>query len=382
MRLFYCDHCRQTLFFENFRCVKCDHTLAYLPELAEIVSLAPAADGLWTPEAPEVRGRLYRLCENYAEKNVCNWAVPAEQEDPLCRSCQLTETIPDLDQPGHHEAWYALEVAKRRMIYSLLALRLPLVPKSDDAEQGLAFRFLADPAEPSEDDPPVLTGHADGVITVNLAEADDAVREQRRMAMHEPYRTLLGHFRHEVGHYYWDRLIRMSEWIEEFRALFGDDREDYGEALKRHYDHGPAADWPSRFVSAYASVHAWEDWAETWAHYLHITDTLETASACGLALRPTGRNARQVRPRFSLEEAENASFDEMMSDWFAMTYVLNSLNRGLGLKDLYPFVLAGPAVEKLRFVHRVCTEPAPAASSTMENPAKNTIILPRGVGAQ
>ncbi len=361
MRLFYCDHCRQTLYFENFRCVQCDHALAYLPELAEIVSLAPADEGLWTPEAPEVRGRLYRLCVNYADKNVCNWAVPAEQEDSLCLSCQLTETIPDLDQPGHHQAWYAMEVAKRRMIYSLLALRLPLASKAEDPEHGLAFRFMADPAEPSEEAPAVLTGHADGVITVNLAEADDAEREKRRLAMHEPYRTLLGHFRHEVGHYYWDRLIRDSGWIEEFRALFGDDREDYGAALQRHYDQGPSADWQSQFVSSYASVHAWEDWAETWAHYLHITDSLETASACGLALRPAGRNARQVRPRFSLEEAENASFDDMMSDWFAMTYVLNSLNRGLGLKDLYPFVLAGPAVEKLRFVHRVCTEAEPAA---------------------
>ena len=382
MRLFYCDHCRHTLFFENFRCVKCDHTLAYLPELAEMVSLAPADDGLWTPEAPEVRGRLYRLCENYAEKNVCNWAVPAEQEDPLCLSCQLTETIPDLDQPGHHEAWYALEVAKRRMIYSLMALKLPLTSKAESPEQGLAFRFMADPAAPSEEEPLVLTGHAHGVITVNLAEADDAERERRRLAMHEPYRTLLGHFRHEVGHYYWDRLILDSGWIEEFRRLFGDDREDYGESLKRHYDQGPAADWQSQFVSAYASVHAWEDWAETWAHYLHITDSLETASACGLALRPTGRNARQVRPRFSLEEAENASFDDMLSDWFSMTYVLNSLNRGLGLKDLYPFVLSPPAVEKLRFVHRVCTEAAPAKASMHKNQAENATILPSPARAQ
>ena len=160
------------------------------------------------PRPPEAGGRLYRLCENYSEKNVCNWAVPADQPEPLCLSCQLTETIPDLGVPGHLEAWYALEVAKRRLIYSLMALKLPLAPKSEDADEGLAFRFLADPAEPSEEDPPILTGHACGVITVNLAEADDAEREKRRLGMHEPYRTLLGHFRHEVGHYYWDRLIR------------------------------------------------------------------------------------------------------------------------------------------------------------------------------
>jgi hypothetical protein len=220
------------------------------------------------------------------------------------------------------------------------------------------------------------------VITVNLAEADDAERERRRLAMHEPYRTLLGHFRHEAGHYYWDRLIRDSGWIEEFRRLFGDDREDYAAALRRHYDDGPRADWQTQFVSAYASVHAWEDWAETWAHYLHITDSLETASACGLGLRPTGRNARQIRPRFSLEEAENASFDDMMSDWFAMTYVLNSLNRGLGLKDLYPFVLSSPAIEKLRFVHRVCTEAPAAGASTDKNQAENATILQSRAGSQ
>ena len=291
--------------------------------------------------------------------------MPAEQEDPLCLSCQLTETIPDLDRPGHHEAWYALEVAKRRMIYSLLALKLPLASKAEDPEQGLAFEFMADPAEPSEDEPPVLTGHANGVITVNLAEADDAERERRRLADARalPHAAgalsprgralLLGPA--DPG----QRLDRASS-----AGCFGDEREDYGEALKRHYDQGPAADWQSQFVSAYASVHAWEDWAETWAHYLHITDTLETATACGLALRTQGPDARQVRPRFSLEEAENASFDDMMSDWFSMTYVLNSLNRGLGLKDLYPFVLSAPAVEKLRFVHRVCTEAAPPAAST------------------
>jgi hypothetical protein len=237
------------------------------------------------------------------------------------------------------------------------------------------FNFLADPVEVTEETPAILTGHANGVITVNLAEADDAEREKRRLAMHEPYRTLLGHFRHEVGHYYWDRLIRDSGWLEPFRDLFGDDREDYGEALNRHYEQGPAADWPQRFVSAYASVHAWEDWAETWAHYLHITDTLETATACGMALRPNAPNARQVRPRFSLEDAESASFDDMISDWFTMTYVLNSLNRGLGLKDLYPFVLSAPAVEKLRFVHRVCTEPAPAIVSAGKKPAENTQLL-------
>jgi hypothetical protein len=91
---------------------------------------------------------------------------------------------------------------------------------------------------------------------------------------------LLGHFRHEVGHYFWDRLVATDpHQLEEFRVLFGDDRQDYGEALKRHYDEGAPANWQDTYISMYATMHPWEDFAETWAHYLHIVDTLETAGA-------------------------------------------------------------------------------------------------------
>ena len=191
-------------------------------------------------------------------------------------------------------AWCRLETAKRRLIYTLLALRLPLTGKAEAPESGLTFQFLADPDTPGA--APVLTGHNDGVITVNIAEADDSVREKRRHQMHEGYRTLLGHFRHEVGHYYWDRLVRDGEWIDGFRELFGDEREDYDEALQRHYKQGAPADWQERFVSAYASSHPWEDWAETWAHYLHMTDTLETAIDCGLSLRPKRSDEPSLKP--------------------------------------------------------------------------------------
>jgi hypothetical protein len=360
MRIFCCDHCQNPVFFENFQCVKCGRALAYLPEFSEMGSLKPTGDGLWKPDAPGTRGRLFRLCENYARQNVCNWAVANEDAHALCISCRLTDTIPDLTQPGYVESWFALEVAKRRLVYSLLALDLPVVPLSEDSEHGLTFRLLADPDQPTTAAPRILTGHADGVITINLAEADDAEREKRRVAMGEPYRTLLGHFRHEVGHYYWDLLIRDTAWLEEFRTLFGDDRQDYAQALQRHYDQGPPADWQNHFVSAYASTHPWEDWAETWAHYLHISDALETASDCGWMSNSLVPNARPTRPRFTLHEADRASFDQMMTSWFGLMYVINSMNRSLGTKDSYPFVLSAPAVEKLRFVHRVCTEKGPA----------------------
>jgi hypothetical protein len=198
----------------------------------------------------------------------------------------------------------------------------------------------------------VLTGHSHGVIVINLAEADDAERERRRTALGEPYRTLLGHMRHEVGHYYWSLLVeRDAARLDACRRLFGDDREEYSAALSRHYRQGPPPDWQDRHVSAYAAAHAWEDWAEVWAHYLHMTDTVEIAAACGVSLRPK-RADEPTLPRVTTDAARpEASFDRLLDSWFSLTYLLNNLNRGLGLADAYPFVLSTPVVEKLRFVH-------------------------------
>lgn len=347
MKIFHCYHCQNLVFFESFRCVACGHALGFLPDLLDMGSLEPAG-GLWESPHPVARGRAYRLCANYERENVCNWAVPADDPDPLCESCRLTRVIPDMSVPGNKEAWYKVEAAKRRLIFSLLTLRLPLEGKSEDFEAGLAFELLADAAPGAA---PVLTGHNQGVITLNVAEADDAQREKRRALLHEPYRTLLGHFRHEIGHYYWDRLVAEGPELEGFRRLFGDERQPYDAALQRHYAEGAPADWQGRFLSAYASAHPWEDWAETWAHYLHMADSLETAAACGLSLKPK----RSDEP--SLKSAKPAvqagSFEKMVEAWFSLTYVLNSLNRGLGLPDGYPFVLSAPALEKLRFVHEV-----------------------------
>lgn len=346
MKIFHCYHCQHLVFFENYQCVQCKHPLAFLPDLADIGSLEPVGKERWRARSPGARERLYRLCQNYSQHNVCNWAVPENDSQPLCASCRLTRVIPDLNRPGHKEAWYRLEAAKRRLIYTLQALHLPVASKTVDPDHGLAYEFLADPGQPGA--PLVLTGHKDGVITVSLAEADDAEREKRRVHLGEVYRTLLGHFRHEIGHYYWDRLIRDAGRLDGFRNFFGDERADYGQALQRNYEKGPPTDWQQRFVSAYASLHPWEDWAETWAHYLHMTDTLETAAACGLMLRPR-RQDEPALPTSRLERFQ--SFDALIDSWFPVTYVLNELNRGLGQHDGYPFVVSPPAVEKLRFVH-------------------------------
>ncbi len=348
MRVFHCDHCGQLIFFENVRCVHCEHLLAYLPDLGVVGSLERVGDGLWQSPLPRAEGRRYRLCPNYTRENVCNWAVPADDPNPLCRSCRLTRVIPDLSAPGHRLAWAKLETAKRRLIYTLLALELPLVDRGADPGRGLAFEFLADPPDPSA--PRVLTGHAGGVITVNVAEADDAERERRRLQMHEPYRTLLGHLRHEIGHYYWDLLLRDSPRLEAFRAHFGDERADYAAALERHHADGPPADWQEHYISAYASAHPWEDWAESWAHYLHLCDALEMAADCGVRLRPPRRGDPALPAVHDPVEGPR-SFDALMADWVPLTYLLNNLNRGLGLPDAYPFVLGAPATAKLRFVH-------------------------------
>jgi hypothetical protein len=344
VKIFRCDHCGQLIFFENSICTRCGHTLAFLPDRRRMAALTARGDELWTIATPDAPEAGYRLCANYRNENVCNWALPAGDEHELCPSCRLTRVIPDLTVSGHAEAWYRLEIAKRRLLYSLLELHLPIRNRDDDPEHGLAFDFLAD--QPDEKGGAVMTGHAHGVITISVSEADNAEREKRRAAMHEPYRTLLGHFRHEIGHYYWDLLIAGTPRLAAFRKRFGDERADYAQALQAHYERAPNDSWQSAYVSAYASSHPWEDWAETWAHYLHISDTLQTARACGLSLDDAPM-AADATP----SKAGPGAFDELMQRWYPLTFALNSLNRGLGLSDGYPFVLSPPAIDKLRFVH-------------------------------
>lgn len=346
MKTFHCDKCGQLVFFENVRCENCGATLGYQPENHAISSFEPAADGLWRSLNPANEGLLYKQCVNYSRENVCNWMLPADAPSELCASCQLTHVIPALVSEKNRLFWQRLEAAKRRLLYTLWDLGIQPVPKINDPDAGLAFEFLED--APGHQ---VMTGHANGLITLNIAEADPSFREKTREQMGEPYRTLLGHFRHESGHYYFDRLVAQTEWEEPFRALFGDERADYAEALKRHYDNGPPEDWNDRYISAYASTHPWEDWAESWAHYLHMLDTLDTAFACGVMLRPR----KPGEPELAIKERPTRlpSFDEIMSEWFSLSYVLNSLNRSVGMQDPYPFTLSTPVIEKLRFVHRV-----------------------------
>ena len=211
MKLFSCSSCGQALFFENTRCQQCGHQLAYLPELDVMSPLEPVEAGEGDPEgapafvalADPTANARYRLCANYEQHNICNWAIPIEQESPWCLSCALNVDVPAADAADAMVVWARLEAAKRRLLYSLLGLRLPIDRRSPEHEKGLAFSFKSSSAAE-----PVFTGHNEGLITINIAEADDPFREKTRLEMGEPYRTLLGHFRHEIGHYYWDRLIK------------------------------------------------------------------------------------------------------------------------------------------------------------------------------
>jgi hypothetical protein len=349
VRLFTCESCKGVLFFENSRCMTCNRPVGYCAEAARLVSLpertgADAGGVTVEVTVPGGKREKFSRCKNFSEHDTCNWLVRAADNQPYCLSCRLTEVIPDLSDTKNRKAWAEVESAKRRLLYTLRALQLPVLTKTEHAQAGLAFRFLNGTKEV-----PVTTGHADGLITLNVAEADAAYRENMRDKLGEAYRTVLGHLRHEIGHYYWDRLVRDGGRVEPYRALFGDESASYEAAIQRHYGEGPPADWADTFISAYATMHPWEDWAETWAHYLHMLDTLETAKSHGLTVRVPGQS--DANSRVSTDELKFGDFEGLMAGWQAVTIALNSLSRSMGMKDVYPFVLSQPVRDKLRFVH-------------------------------
>ena len=356
MKTFHCQYCGHPLFFENVQCLQCGSALAFLPDRLNMAAIEEAGEGepdLWRPRTrgPKTPPARYRLCRNQTTQNACNFAVPQQDPNPLCVSCRLTRLLPDLSVEGNPLRWYKLEAAKRRLFYTLAKLGLVATAPPGGNADGPVFEFLADlPGQP------VLTGHAQGVITINVAEADDAERVRRRVEMHEPYRTLLGHFRHESGHYYWDRLIDEGGRVESFRAVFGDERQDYQQALQDHYARGGTVpDWQAKFVSEYASSHPWEDFAETWAHYLHMVDLLETAASYETRISLPGQDV-EIEEVVNPLETGQPDFDRLVEQWVPLTLLVNSLNRSLGQEDAYPFALSPAALDKLRYVHDVISE--------------------------
>jgi hypothetical protein len=345
MHVFTCQKCGQLLHFENSVCLRCGTPLGFLADPLVLSALDLQTDGTRTAVADP--GITYLACGN-ADSAGCNWLLRADSGETFCQACRLNRTIPDLTVPGNAESWHAIEEAKRRLIYALKRLRLPLVSMLKDAEHGLAFDFLAD-----EPNAPVMTGHADGLITINISEADAAERERRRVDLGEPYRTLLGHLRHEVGHYYWDVLVRDGGKLDAARAVFGDERADYSEALDHHYKNGAPSDWETAYVSAYATMHPWEDFAETWTHYLHMVDTLDTAASFGMEIDPVPTDEEELNTRVAFDPYRERTFQRLVDAWIPLTIAMNSLNRSMGQRDLYPFSLSDPAIGKLRFIHEL-----------------------------
>ena len=347
MKVYTCGKCNNLVYFENNICLSCGHTLGFDADNLELITLTSKGTGVYTDLSQNSR---YRFCQN-AGFGTCNWLIPIQYTNTFCLACLLNRTIPSL-LDHNLERWKRSEAAKHRLVYSLLRLKLPIDPKQNEqSESGLVFDFLADVSPEKR----VMTGHDNGVITLNIEEADEAERVRNKLDLGEKYRTLLGHFRHEIGHYYWDVLIKNNTQADRFSKLFGNENQDYAKALQTYYVNGPPIDWSDHFISQYASSHPWEDWAETWSHYMHLMDTLETAYYFGLHVNPGKQTSvKNLRTEINHDPYTIENFSIVINSWLPLTFAVNSLNRSMGHMDFYPFVIAPDVIHKLQFIHEVC----------------------------
>ncbi|UYV18255.1 putative zinc-binding peptidase [Halomonas qaidamensis] len=342
MQTFSC-RCGNPLFFENTYCLACESEVGWCPTCSAIVALEPLPNGGYRCTHPDCGSTLMK-CHNYAVENVCNRMVVMVEghADTLCDCCRFNEVIPDLTINGNRERWAALEAAKRRLFHTLDLLTLPYGVSGENIRVPLSFSFMAD-ALPDQglwrstaSQEKIYTGHANGHITINVKEADDVERERLRVDMNESHRTLIGHFRHEIGHYYWDLLVKGRD-EDTCRHVFGDhNNPTYGDALERYYQQGTPADWSTQFISAYASMHPWEDFAETFAYYLDMVAVLDTARHMGLS-----------------RTEHNGTLDSMLRAFHQVGMAVNELNRDMGLLDLAPSVIAPAVRQKLTYLHQL-----------------------------
>jgi hypothetical protein len=352
MKLYTCSNCHSLIYFENNICLHCGYSLGFNANTLSLITLVAENDKQYSNI--QNKKELYRYCKN-AEYATCNWLVPSSQNSEYCQACELNRVIPALTNAENLKRWKNIEIAKHRLVYSLLRLRLPVAKKIDNEETGIAFDFLAD-SSPKEK---VITGHDNGVITLNIEEADEAARVRHKLDLGEKYRTLLGHFRHEIGHYYWELLIKNTDALEKYRLLFGDEEVDYSKALEAYYKNGAPPEWSENYISPYATSHPWEDWAETWAHYLHMMDTLETAFSFGIRIHPDMvQDTKSIQASIQQDPYDMTDFGQIIKWWLPLTFAVNSLNRSMGHSDFYPFVITEPVVKKLQFIHELCMKNA------------------------
>ena len=333
MKNFKCPSCKNQVFFENVQCENCGNHLAFSPKSLSMVAYNQKFINT-------VSGEQTNLCSNN-QLNTCNWILTEQDHSKFCIACNLNRTIPNLSDSENYHKWVKLEKAKHRLVFQLLNLGLPISRKSESNFKGLCFDFLSE-----NNAADAMTGHAEGVITILLPEADSVHLERMKRRLSEPYRTLLGHFRHEVGHYYWNLLIKDSFEINAFREFFGDERADYSQALQHHYQKKQTDNWKTSYISDYASSHPWEDWAETWAHYLHIMDTFETCAQNGLETNAT-------KKLDSFQVYKESDFKNILDSAIPTLTVINSVNRSMGLTDIYPFVMNKAVIQKLHFIHNL-----------------------------
>jgi len=344
MRTYRCT-CGGQTFFDNTLCLQCGNELGFCPQCRNLVALVTDGDGGLQCGNVECNAPLEK-CFNYATHQVCNRCVTPDASiaEHLCDCCRFNQIIPDLTIEGNAKRWYKLEAAKRRLFYELGELGLPYGTTDDGIDPPLHFDFKGD-VLPANDKwravgntEKVYTSHGNGLVTINIREADDAEREKLRVDMREKHRTLIAHFRHEIGHYYWDVLIK-GRFEDEFVAVFGDhNNPNYADALKLYYEHGPAANWQDHYISAYATMHPWEDFAETWATYLDMVSTLDTAHHQGFGGYP---------------DAVFANVDDLVTRYQELGVAMNELNRNQGLLDLVPEVFVPPVIEKLHYIHEL-----------------------------
>ena len=336
MKSFQCT-CGNTLFFESSRCLACGLDVGYEPGLGVIRRL----------------DKKFRLCANGQRHAACNWLVPAGSGEAFCVSCRLNRTIPDLGNALNRHHWSLMEAAKRRLLHTLIGFQISLPTLAEDPLNGLAFDIVSTTLDPA-----ATTGHLSGVITVSLEEADDTWRQINRQQLGEASRTLLGHFRHESGHYLWYRCLSRLDWDHPwrmaFREVFGNEALPYSEGLARHYQYGPPSDWQQNYISAYSASHPWEDWAESWAHYLQMVDGIETCEQLSIRAEPAAAQPGIIPLPDVLgtrSAAEDASFHALLQRWISLVTTLNEISRSFGAPFLYPYVISPAVARKLRLVH-------------------------------
>ena len=346
MQRFNCD-CGNVLFFGSSKCLKCHGDVGFDPEAGAMMRLRV--------------GSKMKRCDNGTKHGVCNWVLPADSAATRCLACRMNQTIPDLSTERNRTLWGRMEMAKRRLIYTLIHLGITLPSKAENPKAGLAFDFVS-----SISNPTVTTGHLNGVITVNLEEADDTYRQINRQQLGENSRTLLGHFRHESAHYFWMRCLSELTWDDPlrlaFRARFGDEWLDYSTALTAHYARGAQTGWEQNYITAYAASHPWEDWAETWAHYLQIADGLETCESLGILVKNIALplvmlpgEAGTLPEMLPQNGTDDGDFLAWLQRWMCLSTVLNEISQSLGESSLYPFVISVRVAQKLRLAHHFAT---------------------------